>query len=94
MRTKRQIHKLVHEAPWPEDGADPKLEAWLKARNAERAADTTKARLFHQNGEVSTFDEDRTAYAVWLATPKGVRIAFRGIGDKTPVYSHDYVDSI
>lgn len=72
---------------------DPKLKAYLEKKNAERAADLTKARLFYSNGDVSTYADQSLAYQVWLAMPKGVRVAFRGINDATPVYSHDYVDA-
>jgi hypothetical protein len=51
-----------------------------------------KARIYYRNGRISEYDDQREAYAVWLALPKGVRAAFRGRGDTTPVYSHDYVD--
>jgi hypothetical protein len=71
---------------------DPKLAAWVAKQNAKKAADLTKARLFHLNGEVSTFDDQKLAYEVWLALPKGVRVAFRGKGDAMPVYSHSYAD--
>jgi hypothetical protein len=55
-------------------------------------ADTTKARIYRSNGLVDHFDDGNLAYTVWLAAPKGCRLAFRTAGDKTPVYSQDYVD--
>lgn len=54
--------------------------------------DTTKARLFFPNGRIDEFDDQKLAYALWLGLGKGVRAAFRGKNDLTPVYSHDYVD--
>jgi hypothetical protein len=43
-----------------------------------------KARLY--------FDDQKPAYAVWLALPKGTRAAFSGANDETPVYPWDCVD--
>lgn len=53
-----------------------------------------KARLFFPDGRVSHFDDQKLAYAVWLALPKGVRSAFRGANDTTPVYPWDHVDAL
>lgn len=58
----------------------------------DEATDLTKARLFYSDGRVESYDSDATAYLVWLSMPRGVRIAFRGKGDDTPVYSWDKVD--
>lgn len=55
-------------------------------------ADTSMARLYHPNGMVSHYPSDQEAYRVWLAVPKGRRLAFRGANDMRPVYSHDYAD--
>ena len=52
----------------------------------------TKARLFYPDGRIVEYDDPKMAYAVWLGLPKGVRAAFRGANDETPVYPHDYVD--
>ena len=56
--------------------------------------DTSKARIFFNDAlsRIRDYDDQRLAYAVWLALPKGVRAAFRGKNDLTPVYSHDFVD--
>lgn len=57
-----------------------------------------KARLYirWKNGheEVREYDDQSLAYAVWLALPKGVRAAFRGADDSSPVYSWNYVDRL
>jgi hypothetical protein len=53
-----------------------------------------KARLYFPNGRVSHFDNQALAYAVWLSLPKGVRSAFRGKKDPTPVYPWDHVDAL
>jgi len=55
---------------------------------------TDKARLYFTDGRIVTYDDQRLAYAVWLALPKGMKVAFRGRGDTTPVYWHDYVDKL
>jgi hypothetical protein len=55
-------------------------------------ADTSKARLYRADGLVDHFDDQKLAYRVWLAAPKGTRLAFRGAGDERPVYPHDLVD--
>lgn len=54
--------------------------------------DTTKARLFYSDGEVAEYDDQALAYQIWLAMPRGVKIAFRGKDDTRPVYSWDCVD--
>jgi hypothetical protein len=66
----------------------------VKSQNEKRGADLTKARLFYSNGHVAAYDDQKMAYAVWLGQPKGVHVAFRGKGDETPVYSHDYADKL
>ena len=48
------------------------------------------ARLFYSDGRIARYADPRLAYAVWLGAPRGMRIAFRGPGDDTPVYPHDY----
>lgn len=57
-------------------------------------ADISRARLCYPDGRVTHFDDQRLAYAVWLALPKGVLVAFRGANDTQPVYSWDYVDAL
>lgn len=54
--------------------------------------DTNKARIYYPNGLVRHYNSNQMAYAIWLSARKGIRIAFRGSGDTTPVRSHDYVD--
>jgi len=60
----------------------------------KRAAriDTRKARIYFSDGHVDHFKNQVFAFAVWLALPKGVRIAFRGANDTRPVYPWDCVD--
>ena len=53
--------------------------------------DTTKARIFYRDGSIVEYEDQSLAYAVWLALPKHIPVAFRGKDDPTPVYSHDYV---
>lgn len=50
------------------------------------------SRLFYADGRVVEYADQKLAYAVWLALPKRVKVAFRGANDRTPVYPHDYVD--
>ncbi len=54
--------------------------------------DLDQARIFYPDGRIVRYDDQKLAYSVWLALDKGVRAAFRGRGDATPVYPHDYVD--
>lgn len=54
--------------------------------------DTSKARLYFVDGRIEHYEDQKLAYAVYLALGKGIRCAFRGKGDTTPVYSWDYVD--
>jgi hypothetical protein len=62
-------------------------------RKLEQGGSTT-ARIFHPNGRVDHFQDQALAYALWLGLPKGVRAAFRGANDSTPVYPWDYVDAL
>lgn len=57
-----------------------------------KSIDTRKARLHYPNGEVEHFKYQPFAFAVWLALPKGVRVAFRGANDTRPVYPWDHAD--
>jgi hypothetical protein len=41
------------------------------------AADIGKARIFHEDGRVDTYDDQTLAFAVWIALPRGKRAAFR-----------------
>ena len=54
--------------------------------------DSRKARIYHPDGRIEQYDDQRLAFVVWLALPRGVRAAFRGANDTRPVYSWDYVD--
>jgi len=54
--------------------------------------DTRKARLFFADGHVQRFRNQTFAFALWLALPKGVKVAFRGVNDQRPVYPWDHVD--
>jgi hypothetical protein len=54
--------------------------------------DIRKARLYFLDGHVMQYDDPKLAYAVWLALPKGTRVAFRGSNDLLAVYSWDYGD--
>lgn len=56
--------------------------------------DKDKARICWSNGEVSGYEDQALAYAVWLGLPKGTRCAFRGKGDNRPIYPWDYVDTV
>lgn len=62
-----------------------------------RLTDTTMARVYVKNSGmvvVHHFESDADAYRLWLGLGKGVLTAFRGAGDVTPVYSHDFVDTM
>ena len=50
------------------------------------------ARLHYPNGDIEPFKSQTLAYAVWLALPKGIRVAFRGANDDRPVYPWDHAD--
>ena len=56
--------------------------------------DCSKARLYFPSGRVVHYDEQKLAYIVWLQLPKGIRVAFRGANDNTPVYPWSYVDAL
>jgi hypothetical protein len=55
--------------------------------------DVRKPRLHFLNGRITQYDDQKLAYAVWLALPKGTRAAFRGANDTRPVYPWDYVNA-
>ncbi|MGO9014671.1 MAG: hypothetical protein ACLQF0_06790 [Dissulfurispiraceae bacterium] len=54
----------------------------------------SKSRIHYRDGRIEEYESQSEAYAFWLGLPRGVRAAFRGAGDATPVYAHDYVDAI
>lgn len=54
--------------------------------------DTRKTRIYFADGRVEHFKNQVFAFALWLALPKGVRVAFRGAHDIRPVYPWDYAD--
>ena len=56
-----------------------------------RRVDTGKARLYFTDDTVISYDDQRMAYAVWLALPKDTRVAFRDAGDRRPVYQWDFI---
>ena len=56
--------------------------------------DTNKARLYFSDGRIKEYEDQTLAYEIWLVLPKGTRVAFRGKGDKSPVYSWDLVDKL
>jgi hypothetical protein len=56
--------------------------------------DTRKARICFPDGQVTHYEDQRLAYAAWLALPSGTRAAFRGANDLRPVYPWDYVDAL
>ena len=60
--------------------------------NNIRSIDKRMARLHHPNGDIQSFRSQTLAYAVWLALPKGTRVAFRGANDDRPVYPWDCTD--
>jgi len=57
-----------------------------------RTPDTRKARLYFLDGRVDEYSDNNLAYAVWLALPRGIHVAFRGTNDTRPVYPWDCVD--
>jgi hypothetical protein len=57
--------------------------------------DTSKARLCYPDGRASYFDDQALAYLCRVAGPaQGVRAAFRGANDTTPIYPWDYADAL
>jgi len=59
---------------------------------AHLKVDATKARIYFPDGRVVHYEDQKLAYFLWLALPKGVRAAFRGANDAKPVYPWEYVD--
>jgi hypothetical protein len=56
--------------------------------------DATKARIYFSNGRVVHYEDQKLAYFLWFALPKGVRAACRGANDTQPVYPWDYADAL
>jgi hypothetical protein len=54
--------------------------------------DTRRARVCFPDGRVTRFEDQKMAYAVWLALPRETRVAFRGANDPRPVYPWDYAN--
>ncbi len=57
--------------------------------NSSNSIDVHKTRLHFPDGRVMHYDDQKLAYFVWLALPKGTRVAFRAANDARPVYSWD-----
>ena len=60
---------------------------------SNRQMHTRKARIYFADGRVVPFRDQPSAFALWLALPKGVKVAFRGVNDQRPVYPWDHVDA-
>jgi hypothetical protein len=60
--------------------------------NSSDFIDIRKSRLYFPDGQVTLFDDEKLAYFVWLALPKGTCVAFRAANDTRPVYPWDCVD--
>ena len=58
---------------------------------SNKNADTTQARLYWADGQVSHYRDQRLAYAIYIGMPKETRIAFRGAGDKLEVFPWNLV---
>ena len=69
------------------------MKSGRKAIKPTRATETRTARIYFVDGHVDHFRNQVFAFAVWLALPKGVRVAFRGKNDARPVYPWDYADA-
>jgi hypothetical protein len=60
--------------------------------NSMNIGDVTMNRIIYSNGRIAEFSNTELALKVYYALPSGVRCAFRGAGDVTPVYTWDCVD--
>jgi hypothetical protein len=56
--------------------------------------DARKARVSFPDARVTYYEDQKLAYAVWLALPRGTRAAFRGANDARPLYPWDYADTL
>jgi len=52
----------------------------------------TSARIHFRDGRVLELKNQNLAYQTWLSLPRGTHAAFRGKGDKRPVYAWDFAD--
>lgn len=64
------------------------------AKKTFARVDTRTARIYFPDGRVDHFKNDLFAFALWLALPKGTRVAFRGRNDTRPVYPWDRADRL
>ena len=69
----------------------------IGARDIVDGVDYSLARLYIRKGgsvKVEHFQPGQipNCYQSWLSLPRGVLAAMRNASDRTPVYSHDYVD--
>ena len=71
-----------------------RTDYWDERTKQWKKVDSGKARIYYSDGRVEYWDDQPLAYAVWLALPKGVRAAFRGVNDTRPVYPWDCVDKL
>lgn len=54
--------------------------------------DVSKARIYYPDGRIDTYDDSRLALDIYYSLDRGIRAAFRAVGDNTLVYPHDFVD--
>jgi hypothetical protein len=55
-----------------------------------KARQQPSAWIQFRDGRVLTFRDQKFAYHTWLSLPRGIGAAFRGKGDKRPVYAWEY----
>jgi hypothetical protein len=64
-------------------------------RMNQEPEDVSKARVYVNKPdgqiEIQHYADQSLAYAVWLGFGRNVEAAFRGAGDKRPVYAWDFV---
>jgi hypothetical protein len=101
----RKLEVLMRKAGWIENvyaKLKPEYLNEIAAKGNGRRLpsefeNTSLARIYFQGDVnyrtyVQHYSDQPQAYRLWLALPKGVLCAFRGRGDASPVYHHDFVD--
>ena len=70
-----------------------RTEGWKDTSKSSSRIDIRNARVCFPDGRITHYEDQKLAYAVWLALPSGSRAAFRGANDTRPVYPWNYVNA-
>lgn len=72
----------------------PQEVAGPRHKDPPMKVDTSKARIYYVDGQVSHYTDKGLAKALWKSCPEKLRVAYRGANDRRPVHPWDTVEGI